>query len=323
MSASAGDLDTIGARAGMRPRRVWVDKGMQTIRGAPWRVRPQGAATSPPSRPSALFLALPGAALLLGRRPPSFRWRKDGGDAHPAELVLSVAIRGGRRVEHLGRVVEGGGTGLFMSTFEAGRGFCDDDGQYLGVVIPAAPVLERAPDVADRLMRPIAAESPALRLLTRYVSGLLASPDGIAAEAAPLVARHVADLCALMLGGERHPGETEAVRAAELAAVREAIAAGAATPGFGVATVAEQLAAPSRYVHDLLDAAGLTFDRLVAMRRLEIVRARLADPQFDRLGAADLASACGFADFAQFSRLFFARFGEPPEAIRARRRARS
>lgn len=62
-------------------------------------------------------------------------------------------------------------------------------------------------------------------------------------------------------------------------------------------------------------ATGLRFVDYVARFRAERARALLAE---GRLGVAEVARACGFASVSQFNRVFRAKYGASPRALRAR-----
>jgi hypothetical protein len=92
-------------------------------------------------------------------------------------------------------------------------------------ICPAAVPPRLVPDLDDRVMRVIPAETPPLRLLTTY---LYAIPDDQASdstEMSRLVATHLHDLIALSLG-TGPDGEADAdrsVRAARLEAIKSDI----------------------------------------------------------------------------------------------------
>ena len=316
----------------IRPQEFSVGEGLPKAIASVWRVRLEGSAPSDQAvggldatrlRPSATFLHVPDAAILSGARAPAYRWIKGKPENGRVEFLLSLVLQGRRRFEQMGRDVEGGaGSAAFASSVEGGQFSFGAEGRYLGVNLPAQPLQERVSNVESRLIRPIDPDSPPLRLLSAYVSSLMKSQEGLDREVARSVAEHFVDLCALMLGAkgdERALAQARGLRAAQKAAICEAIDAGAATPGFSAQTVADQLGLSPRYVHFLLEEGGAGFGRLVNERRLEIARARLAYRRFDGMTIPELAFACGFADLPKFHREFSARFGEAPSAFRAGR----
>ncbi|RBP15793.1 AraC-like DNA-binding protein [Roseiarcus fermentans] len=314
------------------PQRLIIGGDLPKAITSAWKVRREGAldaAVGVPQadqdRPSALFLGLPGATIVSGARAPGYGVEKSPDRSARAELMLNLALDGRCRVEQCGREFEGGDdSAVFTSSFDGGRYCYREGGRYLSLAVPATPLLARVPDAEQRLMRPIAACSAPLRLLSSYVSGVMKREGGLDRQTAGSVADHIADLCALMLGArgdERALAEARGLRAAQRSAIQEAIDDGAASCGFSAQTVAGRLGVTPRYVHFLLEEAGAGFGSLVTARRLALVRARLADPQFAGLSVPEIAVACGFGDLQKFQLQFVARFGEQPGAFRARRTA--
>ncbi len=310
-----------------RRERVLTDDRPPDPVGPAWSLQP--TATSGQrnaliaARPSAHCLRLPGATLVSGERSASYRLIARDGLA-PPQFLLSLVLRGRRRIEQGGRECEGGdGCAAFASNADDGRFRFRPDGRYLALFVPAESLLRRAPGMEARLLRAIDPMSPPLRLLAAYVAGLMKASDGFDAEEAAAVADHLADLCALLLGAsgsERALALARGLPAAQRAAIRAAIDAGAATPGFSAHSVADLLGVSLRQVHFLLEEDGEGFGRRVTARRLDAARARLADPKFDRMTIPEIASACGFVDLPQFHRKFGARFGEQAAVFRGRGR---
>jgi AraC family transcriptional regulator, positive regulator of tynA and feaB len=92
------------------------------------------------------------------------------------------------------------------------------------------------------------------------------------------------------------------------------IRAGFADPDFGPAQVAAQARISLRYLHKLFMERGLTCREFIYSRRLDHAanllrrRASLATEQ----PLSDIAYACGFSDYAHFSRKFRHRYGQSP-----------
>jgi AraC-like DNA-binding protein len=84
--------------------------------------------------------------------------------------------------------------------------------------------------------------------------------------------------------------------------------------------VAELLRVSPRYVQDLFHAEGATVSEWIWRRRLDRSRRDLADPLRAGDSIAQIALACGFADFGHFSRRYKDAFGASPREERARMR---
>jgi AraC-like DNA-binding protein len=81
--------------------------------------------------------------------------------------------------------------------------------------------------------------------------------------------------------------------------------------------VAELIGISPRYVQDLFRADGTTVSDFIWKRRLEKSRRDLADPLRSADSIAQIALACGFADFGHFSRRYKDAFGVSPREDRA------
>src|SRR5262249_60352462 len=86
--------------------------------------------------------------------------------------------------------------------------------------------------------------------------------------------------------------------------------------------VAELVGISPRYLQDLFHAEGTTVSDFIWKRRLEKSRRDLADPLRASDSIAQVALACGFADFGHFSRRHKAAFGASPREDRAMLRNR-
>ncbi len=310
----------------IRPQSIFTDGAPPPSIAADWDVRSQSpprAGRSRRRRPSAILLDLPGATLLVGSRAAAYRVTAGDPSNPKAGIQLKLVLRGSHLFEGGGSACEiGPGAGIAASSADGGVARYAPDGLYVNVFLPTASVLEKAPRLGSRLLQPIAADAPSLRLLGAYVSALTQSGDGLDPQVAPCVAAHFVDLAALLLGAEgddKALAEAGGLKAARRSAAAEAIEAGAATPGFSALAVAGRLGVSEREVHDLfLETDDWFWDRVNA-RRIDVVKARLVDPKFARMTIAEIAFACGFSDLDEFDRLFAARFGDSASAFRDRR----
>jgi len=310
----------------IRPQPVTGDRNAARAIAPTWKVRigePAGAAASAkasPAHSTSFFLHLPGATLWRGPRAARYRLLANRPPGGRPEIALSVVLRGRRRCEQLGRACEGGeGSGMFASSAEGGSAAYDPDGLYLTVFLPIEALSDRVPQLAQRLVTPVAPDAPELTLLVDYADALFQSEIGLDRDLAPTVADHFADLCALLLGAkgeERALARSRGLRAAQRAAIVQAIEADAATPGFSAQAVAERLGVAESEVHALMRDVGDWFWDRVNLRRVEIAKDRLAEPRFARMSVAEIALACGATDFEHFCRLFEWKYGVSPSAFR-------
>jgi AraC-like DNA-binding protein len=73
-----------------------------------------------------------------------------------------------------------------------------------------------------------------------------------------------------------------------------------------------------RYLQRLLEESGSSFTARVTELRLQRAFALLGDTGLRRI--SDIALDAGFSDISHFNRLFRARFGDTPSAVRAQSR---
>jgi len=80
--------------------------------------------------------------------------------------------------------------------------------------------------------------------------------------------------------------------------------------------VGRRLGLSDRYVHLLLEGAGLSFSAYVRALRLKRARQLLRDPLTRELRIGDIAAMAGFSDLSHFNRAFRSQFGERPTDAR-------
>ena len=84
--------------------------------------------------------------------------------------------------------------------------------------------------------------------------------------------------------------------------------------------VAELVGISPRYLQDLFHEGGTTVSDFIWQRRLEKSRRDLGDPLRATDSIAQIALACGFADFGHLSRRYKDAFGASPREDRMRLR---
>jgi AraC-like DNA-binding protein/transcriptional regulator with XRE-family HTH domain len=273
------------------------------------------------TRPSALFLDLPGATLVSGARSATYRLNRSDLSQAGGRLFLSLALSGRRRIEQLGRehdVAEG--RAVLVSDIDDGSVSYDTSGRYVSVYLPTMALLQRAPEAEAHFLRPFAPDSQPVHLLAAYVSSLTSSADGLTRSQAATAAEHVLDLCALMAGASgdsRALAEGRGLREAQRRQIAHTIEVGAVAPGFSPRSISRQLGLTEREIHDLLWEAGQSYSELVGDRRAAIARRRLADPRDAHLAIEEIAFLSGFMDFDRFKRAFTAQFGMTPADVRS------
>lgn len=146
------------------------------------------------------------------------------------------------------------------------------------------------------------------------------APDDPAS--ATVLGRHLVELLALALdrNAEVHAGGGSAVRAAHLRRAEAVIRRNLSSADLSPEVVADACGISKRYLHELFAGRNGTVSQFIRDARLDAARDALDMPDPGPL--SDVAYRFGFADQAQFSRLFKAKFGETPSCYRAARAVR-
>jgi AraC-like DNA-binding protein len=189
-----------------------------------------------------------------------------------------------------------------------------------GLLLPWNSLAARVSDLEAVVMRVIPRAVEPLRLLVSYLGVVQKDGPPATPELRQSVARHIQELAALAIGGNR---DIEAVgltaaAAARLAVALAEIAESFTDPELTVQGVARRQGVTPRYLQRLLKASGTSFTARVNELRLQRTFALLTEAHAGRRRICDIAMDAGFSDVTHFNRLFRARFGESPRAIRAR-----
>ncbi len=143
--------------------------------------------------------------------------------------------------------------------------------------------------------------------------------DAMTEEARSIVGRQLADLLALALQSDERVlssgGST--VRMAHLARIESFVRRHIDNPDLGPDEVAAGCGVSVRYLHELLRDTNQSLGSWIRDQRLAAAREDLGNPR-DKRAIGEIAYARGFADQAQFSRAFRARYGITPKEARAR-----
>ena len=180
-------------------------------------------------------------------------------------------------------------------------------------------------DDYDTLRRTIVpAGSQPLRILISYLDSLEQMESLVEPRVRRLVAAHIADLAAFVIGASRDSVVAAGgARAARLAAVRRDIADNIARPDLSEAAVAARHGISPRYLRRLFETDGTSFTEYVLA--VGFVRAfrGLGDPDQVSRTIGEIGLAAGFGDLSYFNRTFRRRYGDTPSGVRAALRRRS
>jgi AraC-like DNA-binding protein len=269
---------------------------------------------------SVVFRRLPGLTTMRGDRFEAYYKRKPS-QVESDNLFITVALSGSFECDQIGRQSQMRpgdafvGTGGEPLTSRVSRGY-----RSLTLSLPSRLMAAMVPGLDATFGRSIPSESPALRMLTRYVGLLEDSGELATPELQASAVRHVYDLAALALGATRDGAVTARHRGGRAARLREIKADIERTIGrdeISVGMLAARHHLPVRAIQRLFGAEGVTFSEYVLGRRLAKAHALLTDERFDDLPIGAIALESGFADQSYFNRSFRQRFSAAPSQVRA------
>ncbi|WP_395450540.1 helix-turn-helix transcriptional regulator [Aminobacter sp. UC22_36] len=213
----------------------------------------------------------------------------------------------------------GKGEAALVSASEALKMTGGDKNIWMNVVVPQALLDNALADANDRLALPIGADNEALAMLKRYCSFLENGPAIVSEELIGHATETIVDLIGLAIGAKGETAELagmRGLRAARLQAILAKMRDNFADPAISAQRVAEQLRLSVRYVHDLLQEAGVSFAERILELRLQRAHKMLSDRRCDQMRISEIALLCGFSDVSYFNRCFRRRFGTTPSGAR-------
>jgi len=264
-------------------------------------------------------LSLPGLQLMESSSSPakvsrSGRFLADGND----DVVLAIArsgsviINSGGREQHLRdgeAIVLSGGEPASYHRISTGRSFT--------LRVPRATFESTVVSVDDALMRPIASDRGALKLMEDYASWLM-NAGSMDQQLLNLSVRHIQDLLVLAIGPTSDfadTARTRGLRAARLKLAKSYIASHSHRHDLSVTTLAASLNVTPRYVQRLFEADGTTFSEFLLGQRLARAHRLLCGPQASA-AISTIAYDVGFGDLSYFNRRFRRQYGMTPREVR-------
>ncbi len=241
----------------------------------------------------------------------------------PEQYQVCLTVRGGMRLEHLGRtaVLHEGDLVVYDPSRPFRAQITSGEGRVEHIVVQLPKVLCPLPE--KEITRLLAAGLPEHdglgRLVSRYLRELAThQPPRSSADACRLAAITM-DLVMARLA---HELEAERSLPAEsrqqvlMARIHDFIARRLPDPRLTPEKIAQAHQISLRYLHKLFQAEGRTVAGWIRHQRLERCRRDLADPRLRERSIHAIATRWGFGDAAHFSRLFRAAYGLPPRDYR-------
>ena len=268
---------------------------------------------------------LPGASVMWGGNSAHrFEKGRDLGKADD-DCVLVWATSPGR-FRHLGKeITVGAGPAVLVSCAEKASVENALPIRHVTLKVPRAALKPRIVGLEDTFMRPVPAESDALRLLKSYLETLRTDCPASDSELQHAVVLHICDLITLALGATRDGAELahdRGLRAARLDAAKKYALSRLGDPSLSVNDVAHSQGVTPRYVQKLFEAEGKTFSSFLLQARLSLAYRRLGDPTWTPLLISAIAAECGFGDLSYFNQSFRRSYGRTPSDVRRSARNR-
>lgn len=237
----------------------------------------------------------------------------------PAEFLVTVPAKSEVRFRQCGKDVRANPGGFFLERSHEPYEFSHAEAADLWVMKVTADMLGgrvRAPDRFCSLE--FDATNGANGLFVDMLHLVPGRYDAMSEEVRATVGRQLVDLLALALQSDERvlTSGASSVRAAHLARIEAFVNRHIDDPGLGPDEVAAGCGISVRYLHELLRDTNQTLGQWIRDRRLQAAQEDFANPA-DSRSIGEIAYARGFADQAQFSRAFRARFGLTPKEMRA------
>ncbi|MGO9396460.1 MAG: helix-turn-helix domain-containing protein [Xanthobacteraceae bacterium] len=235
-------------------------------------------------------------------------------------MLISLQVRGAGIVGQDGREarLKPGDFACYDSTRPYTLNF-DESFEQLVLHMPREAMMRRIGRTELWTARRIEAASPVGSLVLPFVQ----RTASIVSDVAPATASRLSETCLSLvtaaLGerlGEIGVGGTSA-RTALIFRAKAVIESNLHDHALNTEKVADLVGISPRYLQDLFHAEGTTVSDWIWKRRLEKSRRDLADPLRASDSIAQIALACGFADFGHFSRRYKEAFGASPREDRA------
>lgn len=241
---------------------------------------------------------------------------RDGYDG----MCLVIATSGRALVSHERHSIELSDSQMCLGDMSVLCGTrMSNDSAINTIRIPRSLLLTICPKAEDRLALALIGQSPIGEAIARYHA--LAASVGPYTEVVGqhLMAQHMVDLIALLLGTDSDRTELATNRghsAARLELMRADVIANLSRDDLTIYSVAQKAGLSPRHAQRMFEQTGTTFTEFLLEQRLLRVRKLLLDPLNRWRKVSDLAHSAGFPDVSYFNRVFRRRFGVTPSDMR-------
>jgi AraC-like DNA-binding protein len=267
--------------------------------------------------------ALPGLEFVTGVLGGVCQRARPEGQPHTGhdELFLWLSIAGTSTVWRGGEELTAQDGNAFVTT--RGRTgfamFSPNRVRFIGMRMPRAALCPLIGDLDAGSLRAIPRDMPALRLLTRYVTGVATDAGLLGRETARAFVTHIYDLVALAIGPTPSGttiAESRGLRAARLHQIKHDIRTNLRDCELNIASVAARHGITPRYVHKLFENQGVTFAEYLRSERLALACRMLTDARLADLSVSSIAYEAGFGDLSNFNHLFRRHYSATPSDLR-------
>jgi len=268
----------------------------------------------------ATLRSMPGLGIVTARRSAAI-YRLPRKFINNDDVFVTIGLTSGYEVHQFNRLLNlKPGEGIVLTASEPGFVKVPTYGEYINVRAPRRTLSSLVAGLDAAYGRPIPADNPALRLLTRYI-GIVDESESLAApHLRQQVVTHIHDLMAVAIGATRDAAEiakSRGVQAARLRAIKEEIATRLDQADLSVATIAARHQLKPRWVQRLFESEGTTFTEYVLAQRLVLAHRLLTNPLYASQKVSTIALDTGFGDLSYFNRAFRRRYSITPSELRA------
>ena len=243
---------------------------------------------------------------------------------HEEIMLVSVQLRGSGLVAQDGREarLEPGDFACYDSTRPYALRFAGEFEQLV-LHMPRDTMARRMGRTEAFTARRVAGSSPLGSLVAPFALNAASVAGEVSASAAGQLAEVSLNLVTMALGAAMSEQEkdTSSARIALTYRAKAIIEGRLHDPDLNTDKVAALMGVSPRYLQDIFHAQGLTISDWIWSRRLDKSRRDLANPLMASASIAQIALACGFSDFAHFSRRFRAAYAASPREYRQGRAA--